>query len=132
MDLQKINFVLYTESNGEVKVEVFLQNEMLWLTQKAMAQLFGTAKSTISEHLKNIFDSGELERMSTVRNFRTVQQEGNRQVTRNLEFYNLDAIISVGYRVNSKRATQFRIWATKVLKEFDRLTEEVMKIKKKK
>ena len=118
MNLQKNNFVLYTDNNGEVKVEVFLQNETLWLTQKAMSELFGTAKSTISEHLKNIFDSGELERESTVRKFRTVQQEGNRQVTRNLEFYNLDAIIAVGYRVNSKRATQFRIWATKVLKEY--------------
>jgi hypothetical protein len=118
MELQKNNFVLYTNENGEVKVEVFLQDETLWLTQKAMAELFDTAKSTISEHLKNIFESGELQRETTVRKIRTVQKEGNRQVTRYLEYYNLDAIIAVGYRVNSKRATQFRIWATKVLKEY--------------
>jgi len=118
MDLQKNNFVLYTDENGEVKVEVFLQDETLWLTQKAMAKLFDTAKSTISEHLKNIFESGELQREATVRKIRTVQKEGNRQVTRHLEYYNLDVIIAVGYRVNSKRATQFRIWATKVLKEY--------------
>ncbi len=118
MELQQNNFVLYTDTNGEVKVEVFIQDETLWLTQKTMGNLFGTAKSTISEHLKNIFQSGELQREATVRIFRTVQKEGNRQVTRNLEFYNLDAIIAVGYRVNSKRATQFRIWATKVLKEY--------------
>ena len=118
MDLQKNNFVLYTDENGEVKVEVFLQDETLWLTQRAMAKLFDTAKSTISEHLKNIFESGELQREATVRKIRTVQKEGNRQVTRHLEYYNLDVIIAVGYRVNSKRATQFRIWATKVLKEY--------------
>jgi len=109
----KKDFILYTDANGNVKVEVFLQDETLWLTQKAMAELFGTSKSTISEHLTNIFNSGELQKEATVRKIRIVQNEGNRQVTRNLVFYNLDAIIAVGYRVNSKQATQFRIWATK-------------------
>ena len=114
----KKNFLLYTAPDGEVQLQVFLQGETLWLTQKAIAQLFDVAKSTISEHLKNIYDSNELERSSTVRNFRTVQEEGGRNVHRELEYYNLDAIIAVGYRVNSKRATQFRIWATKTLREY--------------
>jgi hypothetical protein len=83
-----------------------------------MADVFGVTKSTISEHLSNIYESSELEKEATVRKFRTVQIEGEREVTRNLEYYNLDAIISVGYRVNSSKATQFRIWATKVLKEY--------------
>jgi len=88
------------------------------MTQKAIGKLFGKSKATISEHLKKIYEEGELELDSTVRKFRTVQTEGARQVERDLEFYNLDAIISVGYRVNSYQATQFRIWATKTLKEF--------------
>jgi hypothetical protein len=112
------DFLLYNSPNGEVKVEVFLHNETVWLTQQKIADLFGVVKSTISEHVKNIFESGELEKEATVRNFRTVQKEGNREVSRELEFYNLDAIIAVGYKVNSGRATQFRIWATKILKEF--------------
>ncbi|MCY4643563.1 MAG: virulence RhuM family protein [Bacteriovoracales bacterium] len=112
------DFILYTDQNGQVKLNIFLQDETLWLTQKMMAELFGAAKSTINEHLKNIYDSGELERNPTIRKFRTVQSEGGRSVTRNLEHYNLDAIIAVGYRVNSKRATQFRIWATKTLREY--------------
>lgn len=112
------NFILYTSHGGEVNVEVTVEDESVWLTQKAMGQLFGVAKSTISEHLSNVYDSGELQKEATVRKFRTVQTEGEREVTRNLEFYNLDAIISVGYRVNSSEATQFRIWATKVLREY--------------
>ena len=110
--------ILYTTPEGHVKVEVILQDETVWLTQKAMGELFGVVKSTISEHLSGIFEEGELSREATVRNFRTVQQEGNREVSRNIEFYNLDAIISVGYRVNSQQATQFRIWATRTLKEY--------------
>lgn len=110
--------ILYTTTKGDVKVEVTLQDETVWLTQKAMGELFGVVKSTISEHLSNIYQSGELERRATVRNFRTVQNESGREVSRNLEYYNLDAIISVGYRVNSRQATQFRIWATRTLKEF--------------
>ena len=112
------NFVLYTTLNGEVHLDILLQDENLWLTQKGIAELFGVAKSTVSEHLTNIYNDGELDRLATVRKFRTVQKEGNRAVRRELEYYNLDAIISVGYRVNSTKATQFRIWATNTLKEF--------------
>lgn len=112
------NFIIYNNPNGEVKVDVFVEGETVWLTQKSLGELFGVSKSTISEHLNNIFDTNELQREATVRNFRTVQQEGGRTVNRDLEYYNLDAIISVGYRVNSRKATQFRIWATQTLKEF--------------
>lgn len=112
------NFILYTAPNGNVKIEAYLQDETIWLTQQKMADVFGVAKSTISEHLSNIYESGELEKQATVRKFRTVQIEGEREVARNLEYYNLDVIISVGYRVNSTKATQFRIWATNILKEF--------------
>ena len=110
--------ILYTTPQGDIKVEVFLQDETVWLTQKALGELFGVAKSTISEHLSNIYKSGELEKDATVRKIRTIQNEGEREVARNVDFYNLDAIISVGYRVNSQQATQFRIWATKTLREF--------------
>jgi hypothetical protein len=112
------SFLLYTGNDGKVNVEVFVQDETIWLTQKAIGNLFGKTKATISEHLTKIYAEGELLMDSTVRNFRTVQTEGLRQVERDLEFYNLDAIISVGYRVNSYQATQFRIWATKTLKEY--------------
>ena len=112
------NFLLYTGNDGKVNIEVFLQDETIWLTQKAIGMLFGKSKATISEHLKKIYAEGELQMDSTVRKFRTVQAEGSRKVERDLEFYNLDAIISVGYRVNSYQATQFRIWATRTLKEF--------------
>jgi len=111
-------FLLYTAPSGKIRVNVLLEEESLWLTQKAMCELFDVAKSTISEHLANVYDSGELQKESTVRKFRTVQTEGTRDVARNLEFYNLDAIISLGYRVNSTKATQFRIWATQTLKEY--------------
>ena len=112
------SFIIYQNPNGEVKVDVFVENETVWLTQKSMGELFGVVKSTISEHLSNVFETNELQKESTVRNFRTVQKEGDRLVNRDLEYYNLDAIISVGYRVNSTKATQFRIWATKTLKEY--------------
>ncbi len=111
-------FLIFTNQTGEDGIEVRYQDETIWLTQKLMAELFDTTKSTISEHLRNIYTSKELNKSSTVRNFRTVRKEGNRNVERELEFYNLDAIISVGYRVNSKRATQFRQWATRILREF--------------
>lgn len=110
--------ILYTTPDGNVKVEVILQDETVFLTQKAMGELFGVSKKTISEHLGNIYKTNELQRDATVRKIRTVQNEGEREVTRNIDFYNLDAIISVGYRVNSQQATQFRIWATKTLREF--------------
>ena len=112
------NFILYTTPNGHVQLDILLQDENLWLTQKGLAELFGVERSVITKHLKNIYDSGELDKMSTCAKFAQVQQEGNRTVRRELEYYNLDAIISVGYRVNSSKATQFRIWATKTLKEF--------------
>jgi hypothetical protein len=111
-------FILYSTPSGEVRVDVYMEDETVWLTQKAMSELFGVVKSTISEHLSNIYNTNELSYEATVRNFRTVQTEGNREVNRDLEYYNLDAIISVGYRVNSSKATQFRIWATKTLKEY--------------
>ena len=112
------DFLLYTAANGKVKVEVFVQDETVWLTQKTMGQLFGVESHTITYHLKEIFKTGELNEVATTRKIRAVQSEGKRKVTRDLDFYNLDAIIAVGYRVNSYQATQFRIWATKTLKEF--------------
>jgi len=107
--------ILYTTPQGDVRLEVIVQDESVWLTQKAMGELFGVAKSTISEHLSNIFLSQELAEHSVVRKIRTTAADGKNY---NTQFYNLDAIISVGYRVNSQQATQFRIWATKTLKEF--------------
>ena len=110
--------LMYKTPNNELHVEIYVQDETLWLRQQKIAELFGVVKSTISEHLSNIYNSGELQKEASVRKFRTVQNEGGRKVNRDLEYYNLDAIISVGYRVNSKRATQFRIWASGVLKEY--------------
>lgn len=112
------DFLLYTAPEGEVKVEVLLNNETIWLPINRMAELFNVDKSSISRHLKNIYQAGELEREATVAKIETVQREGDRDVTRNLEYYNLDAIISVGYRVNSAQATKFRIWATQLLREY--------------
>ena len=112
------NFILYTTPNGDVQLDILLQDENLWLTQKGLAELFGVERSVTTKHLRNIYDSGELDKVSTCAKFAQVQQEGNRTVRRELEYYNLDAIISVGYRVNSSKATQFRIWATETLKEF--------------
>ncbi len=111
-------FLLYVSQSGDVKVDVLLQDETVWLTQDGMQKLFEKAKATISEHISNVFEEGELERESTVRKFRTVQMEGGREVARELDYYNLDVIISVGYRVKSQRGTQFRIWATKILREY--------------
>ncbi|WP_268034922.1 virulence RhuM family protein [Algoriphagus sp. PAP.12] len=118
MSDQQNNFLLYTAPSGEVRVQVYLQDESVWLTQKAMSLLFDTTTQNITIHLKNIFESGELDEMATCKEILQVQQEGERQVSRKQKFYNLDAIISVGYRVNSSKATQFRIWATQTLKEF--------------
>jgi hypothetical protein len=112
------DFLLYTTPNNDIKVETYLHNETLWLPQKRIAELFGVDISTINEHLKNIYKTNELEEESTIGKFPIVQKEGNREVKRNINFYNLDAILSVGYRVNSLQATQFRIWATKILKEY--------------
>ena len=111
-------FVLYTTENGNVKLEIFLEEESLWLSQKMMAELFEIESHTINYHIKEIYSSMELDEIATTRKFRVVQKEGSREVNREVLFYNLDMIIAVGYRVNSKRATQFRIWATSVLKEY--------------
>lgn len=110
--------IFYQSEDGTVRLETRLENETLWLTINQMAELFNVDKSGISRHLKNIYATGELSRQATVANFATVQVEGDRSVERDLEYYNLDAIISVGYRVNSIRGTQFRIWATRQLKEY--------------
>lgn len=117
MDLSS-NFVLYTAGDGKVKLEVYLQEETLWLSQKMMAELFEVDVRTINEHLQNIYKTGELLEDPTIRKIRIVQNEGTREVSREVAFYNLDAIIAVGYRVNSQRATQFRIWSTQILKEY--------------
>jgi hypothetical protein len=111
-------FLIFTGQAGEQSIEARYEKQTVWLTQKLMAELFAVDVRTVSEHLKNIFESGELAREATLRKFRTVQTEGSREVARNVDFYSLDAIISVGYRVNSVRATQFRQWATGVLREF--------------
>lgn len=117
MDNQ-FQFLVYSSSEGDVSVNAVIKNETVWLSQKGMAELFGCSTDNISLHLQNIYESGELSSDSTTEDFSVVRQEGARQVSRKLKFYNLDAIISVGYRVNSRRATQFRIWATAVLKEY--------------
>ena len=110
--------ILYQTDEGKVKVSVYFTDENFWLTQKAMGELFDVQKAAISKHLKNIYESGELQKTATVSVMETVQNEGDRSIKRNVEFYNLDAIIAVGYRVNSIKATQFRIWATQTLKEY--------------
>ena len=115
---QATEFLLYTAPNGAIKVEVLLSNETIWLTQKRMAELFGVGVPAVSKHLESIYESGELQREATVSILETVQQEGAREVRRKLEYHNLDAVISVGYRVNSAQATQFRIWATQLIKEY--------------
>src|SRR5882672_9248031 len=114
----KGQFLLYSPEDGQMKVEVRLENETVWLTQQHMADLFQTTRQNVSLHLKNIFAERELDQRATVKESLTVQQEGGRSVQRRVEFYNLDAIISVGYRVKSVLATRFRIWATQKLREF--------------
>jgi hypothetical protein len=110
--------IFYSSPDGITKVEVHFEDETFWLTQRRIAELFGVDVRTISEHLQNIFESGELTREATIRKFRIVQTEGEREVERDLDHYSLDAIIAMGYRVNSKQATHFRIWATNTLREF--------------
>ena len=112
------NIILYQTEDGKSRIEVTLCNDTVWLTADQMAELFQRNKSTISRHIKNVFEDGELDPDSTVAFFATVQNEGNRSVERNLAYYNLDMIISVGYRVKSHRGVQFRIWATNVLREY--------------
>ena len=111
-------FLLYSGDNGDIRLQVMLRNETIWLTLMQMAELFDVQKPAISKHIKNIFETGELTKEATVSNLETVQTEGKRSVSRDIDYYNLDAIIAVGYRVNSRRATQFRIWATGILKDY--------------
>ena len=116
--MDKGQIILYQTPDGESKIEVRLENDTVWLSADQMAELFQRNKSTISRHIKNVLEDGELEEAATVAFFATVQNEGERRVERKIAFYNLDMIISVGYRVHSHRGVQFRIWATKVLKEY--------------
>lgn len=112
------DIILYSSPEGNIHVEVVFSDETFWLTINKMAELFGTSKQNISYHLQNIYKEKELDTEATVKEFLTVQDEGGRKISRKLEYYNLDTIIAVGYRVNSHQATKFRIWATKTLKEF--------------
>ena len=112
------NIILYQTEDGKSRIEITLCNDTVWLTADQMAELFQRNKSTISRHIKNVFEDGELNPDSTVAFFATIQNEGNRSVERNLAYYNLDMIISVGYRVKSHRGVQFRIWATNILREY--------------
>ena len=123
--------LLYSDESGKEYVSVVFKDETFWLTQKAMAELFNVNVPAVSKHLQNIYEEGELERDSTISKMETVQQEGERQVKRTVDHYNLDAIIAVGYRVNSKKATRFRQWATKTLREYIQkgfvINDEMMK-----
>jgi len=112
------NMLIYRSADGKIKIDVRFESETVWLSLDQMATLFGRDKSTISRHVKNVFEEGELSTEATVANYATVQTEGGREVTRNIDYYNLDVIISVGYRVKSQQGTQFRIWATQRLKEY--------------
>ena len=111
-------FLIFTAQEGSASIEARYEDETIWLSQKLIAELFAVDVRTVSEHLRNVFSSGELDETATIRKFRIVQMEGSREVSRSIDHYNLDAIISVGYRVNSLRATQFRQWATQVLRDF--------------
>jgi hypothetical protein len=117
-NISSSELVLYTDPSGQVQIEALLRDKQMWLTQKSMSEAFGVGVPAISKHLANIYEEGELTKEATISILETVQKEGNRKVTREREFYNLDAIISVGYRVNSFQATRFRQWATNVLHEF--------------
>ena len=110
--------IIYQTEDGQTQVDVRMENETVWLTQAQMVELFQTTKQNVSLHVGNVFKEGELEQKSTVKEYLTVQQEGERKVTRKVKYYNLDVIISVGYRVKSKRGTAFRIWANNVLKQY--------------
>ena len=118
MENNRSEIIIYQTDDGQTKIDVRMENETVWLSLDKMAELFQRDKSTVSRHIKNVFEEGELDAISTVANFATVQLEGNRRVERYIEYFNLDVIISVGYRVKSLRGTQFRRWAGNVLKEY--------------
>lgn len=115
---KKESIVIYEAEDGQVELRADIEEDTIWATQVQVARLFEVDVRTVNEHLKNIFSSEELKEISTIRKFRIVQNEGGRKVMRDTNCYNLDAIIAVGYRVNSKKATQFRVWATRVLREY--------------
>ncbi len=115
---QKGEIIIYQSEEGQPKIEVRLENENVWLSQQQMSELFQSSRTNVVEHIKHIYEEGELSKISTCRNFRQVQIEGNREVQREIPFYNLDMIISLGYRIKSSIATKFRIWATERLKEY--------------
>lgn len=117
-ELTKGDLIIYEDENDKIEIEAFLYDETIWLPLNKIAELFDKNKMTISDHIKNIYEEKELEQDSTIRNFLTVQNEGSRSVKRNINYYNLDMIIAVGYRTNSKKATKFRQWATEVLKSY--------------
>ena len=112
------NFILYKSEDGQANVECLFETDNLWLTQQLIAELYQKSVPTINEHLRNIYDEGELEQNSTIRNFRIVRQEGSRQVSRDVAHYNIEAILAVGYRVRSQQGTQFRQWATRTLQAY--------------
>ena len=116
--MKESNILLYETEDGKINVDVILKDETIWLSQKSMSELFDVNVPAINKHLTNIYEEKELDKNSTISKMEIVRKEGNRNVNRELEFYNLDAIIAVGYRVNSKKATKFRIWATKILKDY--------------
>lgn len=116
--MENTKIVIYQSEDGKTKIQTTLENETLWLTQKNIAEVFNVTVATINEHIKNIYDDRELEENSTIRNFLIVQKEGQREVKRDTKHYNLDMIIALGYRVKSTTATQFRVWATNILKEY--------------
>ena len=117
-DRNNSEILIYQSENGVTKVDVTFKDETVWLSQQQMAELFQTSRTNVVEHIKHIYEEGELDEKSTCRKFRQVRKEGNRDVSRELPFYNLDMIISLGYRVKSKIATNFRRWATERLKEY--------------
>ena len=114
----KRDILIYQSQNGQIKVEVRFEDETVWLTQQQMAELYQCSRTNVVEHIKHIYEDGELEEQATCRKIRQVQMEGNREVSREFPFYNLDMIISLGYRIKSQTATQFRIWATQRLREY--------------
>ena len=122
--MNESNILSYETNEGKINVDVILKDETIWFTQKSMSELFECSTDNIGLHLKNIYNDQELDIDLTTEKFSVVRKEGNRNVKRELEFYNLDAIIAVGYRVNSKKATQFRIWATKILKDSGKISHK--------
>ena len=129
----KSEIVIFKTADEKISVDVRFEGETVWLTQAQLVDLYGSSKANVSEHIKHIFEEGELTKEATVRKFRTVQTEGNRSVEREVEYYNLDMIISLGYRIKSKIVTQFRQWATKHLNEYIRkdFTKELKQIENK-